>query len=238
MAAAQGKKTKSGLDNGLTAQSATTQADQKDIEALKIRPGEDMRSFSARVDATLPVAGLTRKTATKDGKDSLGFKVWRTNKERKMHRLYDQWREEERKINERREEELEEAAERELDNDAAGITSSSFKLEQNESGGGGGRKKKNRRKLVDEDPWAVLRKKRAEARPGLHDVAQAPPELHKDTTRHLKIGGAAVEAGNIPKRAGSLRRREELQIARDDVLEAYRKIREHEQRKLTAANTK
>ncbi|KAK0392173.1 hypothetical protein NLU13_1671 [Sarocladium strictum] len=230
MAAAQGKKTRSGLDDGVESKPKS----DRDLPNgdLKIRPGEDMRSFSARVDAALPVSGLTRKTVTKDGKDEQGFKVWRTTKERKMHKLYAEWHEEERKIRERREEELEEAAARELENDAAGITSSAFLLDDDN---GSGRKKKGKKgkKGKDEDPWAVLLKKRAEKKAGLHDVVQAPPELHKEKTRHLKVRNATVDVGNIPKASGSLRRREELQAERDDVLEAYRKIREHEQRKLT-----
>lgn len=228
MAAAQGKKMRSGLDDGVDQKSKPSA--EKQQEELKIRPGEDMRSFSARVDAALPVSGLTRKTATKDGKDEQGFKVWRTTKERNMHKLYAQWHEEERKIQERKEEELEEAAERELENDAAGITTSAFMVDQD---AGTGKKKKKRKQGKEEDPWAVLVKKRAEAKKGLHDVVQAPPELHKEKTRHLKVGDASVQVGNIPKASGSLRRREELQAERDDVLEAYRKIREHEQKKLT-----
>jgi hypothetical protein len=230
MAAAQGKKTRSGLDDGLEIKPKSDR-DLPNAD-LKIRPGEDMRSFSARVDAALPVSGLTRKTATKDGKDEQGFKVWRTIKERKMHKLYAEWHEEERKIKEMKEEELEEAAERELENDAAGITTSAFILD--EDSGSGKKKKKKGKQAKEEDPWAVLLKKRAETKAGLHDVVQAPPELHKEKTRHLKEINASVDVGSIPKASGSLRRREELQTERDNVLEAYRKIREHEQKKLTA----
>lgn len=231
MAAAQGKKTRSGLDDGVPEPKPKSDRDHPDPD-LKIRPGEKMRDFAARVDAALPVSGLTRKTVAKDGKDEQGFKVWRTTKERKMHKLYAEWHEEERKIQERKEEEMEEAAERELENDAAGITNPAFLL-GDESGSGKKKKNKRGKQGKEEDPWAILRKKRAETKAGLHDVVQAPPELHKEKTRHLKVANAAtVDVGSIPKAAGSLRRREELQAERQDVLEAYRKIREHEQKKL------
>ncbi|POR33964.1 Uncharacterized protein TPAR_05815 [Tolypocladium paradoxum] len=237
MAVAQGKKVQSGLDDGEKAKAKGKAAAPEDApEAPRIRPGEDLRSFAARVDAALPMAGLAKKTKAKDGKDEIGLKVQRTRKERKMHKLYDQWREEERKIQEKREEGLELEAERDLENDAAGILSSSaFKGDMDEASG----KKKGRRRRGkatddDEDPWLELKRKRAEAKVGLHDVAQAPPELHKKLRQQLRVGDAAVDVDNIPKSAGSLRRREELQAVRDDVVEAYRKIREHEQAKLDA----
>lgn len=230
MAAAQGKKFRSGLDDGSTTKPAQTQPTQ---EAPRIRPGEDLRSFAARVDAELPVSGLTRKTVVKDGKDEQGVKVYRTRKEMKMHKLYDQWREEERKMKEKHEEELELEAERDLENDGAGVLTAAYLDDEQEPGKK--KKKKSRGKQDDDDPWAELKKKRAEGKIGLHDVAKAPPELNKNKSRQLKIkDGAAVDVSNIPKAAGSLRQREELQQVRTDVLEAYRKIREHEQAKLTS----
>lgn len=244
MALASGKKFRSGLDNGddvkngkgkkTTATATTTTIIESVSEELRIRPGEDMRSFSARVDAALPVSGLTRKTVVKDGKDEQGLKVYKTRKERNMHKLYDQWRAEDAKIKERREEEAEERAEREMDNEAAGIGSAAY-IADDETGAGKKKKKKGRGKLDDDDPWAELKKKRAEATVGLHDTAQAPPELNKSRARQLKMkDGATVHVDNVPKASGSLKRREELQVARNEVVEAYRKIREHEQAKLNA----
>jgi hypothetical protein len=242
MAAAQGKKLRSGLDDGTDGNKPNKNEPAPD--APKIRPGEDLRAFAARVDASLPVSGLTRKTAVKDGKDEQGVKVWRTRKELKMHRLYDQWRAEDRKAKERREGELELEAEKELENDAAGITSSAAaRILQDFEGDEAGKKKKKgkgkkgRSSDDDDDPWLELKKKRGEAKIGLHDVAQAPPELNKKKSRQLKVtDGAGVDVEGIPKAAGSLRRREELQKERNDVLEAYRKIREHEQAKLTGSS--
>ena len=234
MAAAQGKKFRSGLDDGTVGK---PKKNENAPEGPKIRPGEDLRDFAARVDAALPVSGLTKKTIVKDGKDEQGVKVWRTRKEIKMHRLYDQWRAEDRKVKEQREEELELEAERDLENDAAGITSSAFMKDWEVEGSGKKKKLKKRRGNDDDDPWLELKKKRAEAKVGLHDVALAPPELNKQKSRQLKVkDGAGVDVDGIPKAAGSLRRREELQLERKAVLEAYRKIREHEQAKLRGSS--
>ncbi|KAF4469910.1 urease accessory [Fusarium albosuccineum] len=227
MAVAHGKKVRSGLDDGTTDKPTKKETS----EELKIRPGEDLRSFAHRVDAALPVAGLTKKTVVKDGKDESGLKVYRTRKEKKMHKLYDQWRAEERKIQDQREEEADEAIGRELDEDPTGTTALAM-AELNEATSKRSRRKRGK---VNDDPWAELKKKRAEAKISLHDQAQAPPELNKSTSRQLKVGDATADVGNIPKAAGSLKRREELQEVRADVMEAYRKIREHEQAKLMRA---
>ncbi|KYK54298.1 urease accessory protein UreD [Drechmeria coniospora] len=241
MAVAQGKKVRSGLDDGADKSKPSSAAVDVAPEAPRIQPGEDLRSFAARVNAALPVSGLTKKTKIRDGKDEQGLKVYRTIKERKMHKLYDQWRAEERKIQEKRDEQLELEVERELENDAAGILSSTAFKEESTEGGG---KKKGRRRRgkpdedKDEDPWLALKKRRGEVKIGLHDVAQAPPELHKKIRQPLRIGDAAVDVDNVPKAAGSLRRREELQVARNDIIDAYRKIREHEQAKLDGQRKK
>jgi hypothetical protein len=261
MAYADGKKPRSGLDNGVvpTAKSkkknsnnnnnkdaATENAEteketsvtketkevkeaEEKHEIPKIKPGESMSEFASRVDAALPVGGLINKSA-KNGRDPLGLKVYRTKKERQMHKLYDEWREEERKIKEQREEDMELQAEKELEDEEAGI---SWKLNMEGVVSGGGTKKKGKRAKylgevggVEEDPWAELKRKRGETRPGLHDVAKAPPELNLKLSKKLTVRGAAVAVDGIPKSAGSLRRREELQEVRDDVVAQYRKMME------------
>lgn len=236
MAYASGKKPRSGLDNGeetpgksrkqKATQTAASEGGAKEThEVPKIRPGERMSDFAARVDAALPISGLVNKSV-RDGKDPLGLKVWRTNKERKMHKLYDEWREEERKIKEKREEELELQAERELEEEEAGV---SWKIEM-QHGASGKKKKGKKTKYLgevddnDDDPWEVLKRKRGETRAGLHDVVQAPPELAIKPQKKMTVRGAAVEVDGIPKAAGSLRRREELQTIRDDVVTSYRKM--------------
>ncbi|KAI0399307.1 hypothetical protein F4802DRAFT_590228 [Xylaria palmicola] len=233
MAYAGGKKPRSGLDNGdeprgtkgkkrsasNDAKATEAKAEAKPAAAASsiptIRPGERMSEFSARVDAALPLAGLVNNSM-KGNKDPLGLKVWRTNKERKMHKMYDEWREQERKIKEKREEELELEAERELEDEENGV---SWKLNIGNQVSG----KRKKRAKDDEDPWEALRKKRGEARPGLRDVAQAPPELTVKPSKQLLVRGAAVQVTDIPKAAGSLKRREELQAARNDIVAAYRK---------------
>jgi len=239
MAFANGKPLRSGLDNGEGPdkkgkksksknkgqfEEATTKASDSKPD-LAIRPGERMWEFSQRVDAALPLSGLTSKTA-KNGKDPLGLKVWRTKKEMKMHKLYDEWREEDRKIKDKREEELELEEEKAMEDDALGVT---WKLNMEEASG----KKKKRGKKgkyigeadeKEDDPWEEIKKKRGEAKVGINDVAQAPPELVKLPKKKLLVSGAAVEVSDIPKAAGSLRQREELQGIRDEVVASYRKM--------------
>ncbi|KAI2466536.1 hypothetical protein F4781DRAFT_434310 [Annulohypoxylon bovei var. microspora] len=234
MAFAGGKKPRSGLDNGdeptgknkkKKAAATTNPKPETKVarETPTIRPGERMSEFAARVDASLPISGLINKSV-RDGKDPLGLKAWQTKKERNMHKLYDEWREEERKLKEKEEDELELQAEKELEEEEQGVT---WKLE---SQSGGKRKKKGKRTKylgeiadADEDPWEALKKKRGEKKPGLHDVVQAPPEFTVKPQRKIKVGDAVVEVGDIPKAAGSLRRREELQTVRDDIVASYRK---------------
>ncbi|KAI1305659.1 hypothetical protein F5Y03DRAFT_148680 [Xylaria venustula] len=231
MAFAGGKKPRSGLDNGdeprggkRKKQNAAQPSDTTETKAEAqptatviptIRPGERMSEFSARVDAALPLAGLVNKSM-KGNKDPLGLKVWRTNKERKMHKMYDEWREQDRKIKEQREEELELEAEKELEEEESGV---SWKLNIGNQLSG----KRKKRAKDDDDPWEILRKKRGESRPGLRDVVAAPPELTVKPSQQLLVRGAAVQVKDIPKSAGSLKQREELQAARDDIIAAYRK---------------
>lgn len=225
MAVAGGQRIRSGLDDGSEGKPVQKVVPNPD---LKIRPGEDMRSFSARVDASLPVSGLTKKTVIKDGKDEVGLKIYRTRKERKMHKLYDQWRAEDAKIKDSREEKQEIAEQEELDNEGSTAAIAAAELKDITSK----KSKRKRGKAEDDDPWLELKKKRAEAKVALHEQAQAPPELNKNTSRQLKVGDAMADVANVPKASGSLRRREELQEVRADVVDAYRKIREHEQAKL------
>ncbi|KAL2266348.1 hypothetical protein VTJ83DRAFT_5700 [Remersonia thermophila] len=241
MALAEGKIPKNNLDNGdvppggkgnkKKAKTATASAPSEtpSKEDLKIRPGESLAEFNRRVDAALPVSGLAHKMV-KNGKDPLGLKVWRTLKERKMHNMYAEWREMDRKIRERREEERELEEEREMEKEMElGV---SWKLEMEGAEGAGGKKKKKkngkRTKYIGEeagpegDPWEEVKRRRGEKKVGLNDVAQAPPELK--VPKKTLIGGATVQVENIPKSAGSLRQREELQSIRESVVASYRKM--------------
>ncbi|KLU85378.1 hypothetical protein MAPG_04404 [Magnaporthiopsis poae ATCC 64411] len=236
MAFASGNKPRDGLDDGSllpskkkkkakTSEETASAATGAATEIPTVKPGERLSDFAARVDAALPVGGLVNKSL-KNGKDPVGLKVWRTRKERKMHKLYDQWREEERKIQEKREEAEDLAEEKAMEEEESGI-------KWGDGAEGGKRKRKGKRaRLVGEaagkedDPWEELKKKRGEGKIGLHDVAQAPPELKKLTGKKLTVRGAAVEVDGIPKAAGSLRRREELQEVRNELVSSYRRMME------------
>ncbi|KAL7625364.1 hypothetical protein AAE478_004581 [Parahypoxylon ruwenzoriense] len=248
MAFAGGKKPRSGLDNGdeptrkngkkKTTDILKSQTEEKEgAQVPTIRPGERMSDFAARVDAALPIGGLINKSV-RNGNDPLGLKVWRTKKERKMHKMYDEWREEDRKIKENKDEELERQAEKELEEEELGVT---WKLDS-QNGGLGKRKKKGKKAKylgevadAEEDPWEALKKKRGEVRAGLHDVVQAPPEFSAKPQKRMTVRGAVVEIDGIPKAAGSLRRREELQTVRDDIVASYRKMMDEKRPSLRAS---
>ncbi|KAK3997684.1 hypothetical protein QBC44DRAFT_364494 [Cladorrhinum sp. PSN332] len=244
MAIKEGKLPRSGLDNGdapkgkgkqkaesksgatakSTAAVATKDKTASGAEELKIRPGEKMWEFNQRVDAALPISGLVTKPAIKDGKDPLGIKVKRTLRERKMHNMYAEWREMDRKWKEKREEEMEAEEEKEMENETMGVT---FRLDQEAQSKT--KKRGKRARYIGEqsgpegDPWEEIKKKRGEKKVGLNDVAQAPPELKVAKLNSL-VRGARVEVADIPKAAGSLRQREELQGIREDVVASYRKL--------------
>ena len=248
IAFAEGKKPRGGLDDGVvptkkekkaakaaeaagaSSEPAKQQSEKQEREIPTIRPGERLSEFAARVDAALPLSGLVTKTAVKNGKDVLGIKVPQTRKEKKMHKLYEQWRAEERKIQERREEERELAEEEEMDDEQGGVK---WKIDMEDDAARGKKKKKKKGKkgrvlgevgTKEEDPWEELKRKRGEGKIGLHDVAKAPPELIAPTAKLPMVRGATVNVGDIPKSAGSLRKREELQSLRSDVIASYRKL--------------
>jgi hypothetical protein len=237
----QGKKLPKGLDDGVKKPKAkkakTEQPSLRGDGVAKsdtgpsmpvlptIKPGERIAEFNARVDAALPVSGLINKTG-KRGKDPLGLKVGRTYKEKKMHRMYAEWREQDAKIKEKREEarELEEMEEEGEDGQVV----------WKEAGSESNRKKKakkgKKKKVVgeiddgEEDPWAKIKKERGEVSFALHDVVQAPPTFKQTPKEKFKVRGARVEVENVPKASGSLRRREELGEVRRSVVEGYRQM--------------
>lgn len=194
-------------------------------EELKIRPGERLSEFAQRVDAALPLGGLVKKTV-KNGKDPLGLKVRQTKKERKIQNMIKEWREIDRKVKERLEEERELQEEKDLETEMTYGVSLKMELE----GTGKKKKKKGKGKKFlgevgdpDEDPWEEIKRRRGESKPGLNDVATAPPELKKPK-KNLLVRGATVAVQDIPKAAGSLRQREELQSIRQQIVEQYRKM--------------
>jgi len=242
MAFRQGKKLPKGLDDGVketkAAKKRRVAAEQESvpidteekaevgqkIEVPTIRPGEKMSEFSARVDAALPVSGLINKGA-KGGKDPLGLKVGRTKTEKKMHRMYDEWRAEEKRRQERKMDDLEKAEEEAMDEDGQ----VKWKVDIEASKEGKKKKGKKGRKRVlgevedgEDDPWAKIKRDRGEGKVGLNDVVQAPPTFTKPPKEKFKVRGARVEVEDVPKASGSLRRREELGSVRRSVVEGYR----------------
>lgn len=239
MAFKLGQKLPKGLDDGVKkpknknaktdSEKAPTPKKEPEIEIPKIRPGEKMWEFSARVDAALPVGGLIHKGA-KGGKDPLGLKQGRTKTEKKMHRMYDEWREEEKKIREKRQEEAELREEDDMEMDAEGQMQWKSEINTNGKTGKNSNKKKKKKLLgeVDDgndDPWAIIAKNRGEVKAGLNDVVQAPPTFTKVPKAKFKeLQGARVEVSDVPKTAGSLRRREELGEVRKNIVESYRQM--------------
>lgn len=238
----QGKKLPKALDDGIKptkkqkkAENAAKEGKTAPVIEEKavmptIRPGEKLSDFSARVDAALPIAGLINKSG-KNGKDPLGLKVGKTKTEKRMHRMYAEWRVEEEKIQDKRQEALEIAEEEQLDEN--GKVKVSWKMDDDNETTTSSKKKKGKGKKKkaigeiddgDDDPWAILKAKRGEGPNKISDVYQAPPTFTKIPKEKFKVRGARVEVDDVPRAAGSLRRREELGEVRKSVVEAYREM--------------
>lgn len=247
MSLAAGKKVRTGLDDGRPPpkkaktgkQSKTGGTDTTDTAAKNagrksasekpplptIHPSESLSDFSRRVDAALPLSAAAVSGKGSAVKDPLGLaKPFRTRKEKKMHRLYEQWRAEEKRIQERREEEAEAAEEREWELQEQLGELKGMGMEALGFGTGKGAKRKRKgggkRHDDDDDPWAELKRKRGESdRVPFNEVAKAPPDLFG-----RKGKGGKVTVDGVPRAAGSLRSREMLQEARTEVLERYRQM--------------
>ena len=175
-----------------------------------------MSEFATRVNMALPLSGVAKKGGRL--KDVAGLKQNQTRLERKMQKMQQEWRKEEERIQAKRIEELEDREDGDYDVDLAG-------QEKVKSGRRKGKRSRISRGAAGDDhddPWGVVRLARDEPRQGLHDVVQAPPKFTHKTFR--VTDGARVEVENIPKMAGSLRRREELGLARESVVEGYRRM--------------
>jgi hypothetical protein len=251
MAFQQGKKLPKGLDDGVKESKAAKKrrvaaekqssepaedvrvevgerAEEKEkVEVPTIRPGEKMSAFSARVDAALPVSGLINKGA-KGGKDPLGLKVGRTKTEKRMHRMYDEWRAEEKRIQERKMDDQENAEEEAMDEDGQVKWKVDIEAVKDKAGKKKKKKRMGKKKVLGEvedgedDPWARIKRDRGEGKVGLNDVVQAPPTFTNVPNEKFKVRGARVEVEHVPRASGSLRRREELGSVRRGVVEGYR----------------
>jgi hypothetical protein len=196
-----------GLDDGIKKAKQPNKKRKRGAEAGRI--AEEQGADAAEVTAKptiLPGERLGEFAARVDralpltglvGKGADGRK---TKTERKMQRMQAQWREEETQRKEKREELDEELAEHEAD---SGIASSSKRKKSAKSKGDDS----------DDDIWAKVEPRR------LNDIVHAPPVLTIP-----KVRGATVQVEDVPRKAGSLRKREELGQERSSILEGYRKM--------------
>ena len=241
LALRDGKKLPSGLDDGYSRKKTKPstsnlsnepkQAISSSNPALQRLPHESMSAFSQRVNAALPLSGLSKSRPDRGelpsikGLRSDGTK--RTRMEKKMQKMQQEWRE----AKKRRDEAMVDSEEEEDDDEAMGNAGAHETLKAGATQGKRGKSSKKRRRGAeesdDEDPWAGLNaRKRAAVQTasadtdrglvGLHDVVVAPPKL---SAPRAVFGDMAKD---IPKGAGSLRRREELSKARAAVLNAIR----------------
>ncbi|CCU75058.1 hypothetical protein BGHDH14_bgh01706 [Blumeria hordei DH14] len=229
----KGKKLPLGLDDGSrtkkTAKASSQGKAKPDCkvttssEVPVIRSGEKLSEFSARVDAALPVSGLINNSA-KRANDPLGLKTKRTRMEKRMHKMYDEWRVEEAKRKEMRQE----AAELIEEKESSVNGQMNMKSYVSTSATSAKVKKTKRKKLQrdasdsDEDPWAQIKRDRGEKKPGLHDLVQAPPAISIIPKEKFQARVTSSNVENVPRGSGSLRRRELLGEMRRNVLEGYR----------------
>jgi len=208
---------RSGLDDGHTPPNKKRKRDPpssapptSDIESQNVEsqqtakphilPGESMSAFSARVDAALPVRGLTAKGKKMQGGGR------QTKTERKMQRMQREWRVGEERRRAKRAEMREEGE----DGDAGG---------GRKGGGKGGR----RIEEEEGDLWAGIAAKPLQGGGGgglvgLHDVVLAPPKFEKALGEMFKIGGGG-KCGGV-----GLKRQAELGEARRKAVEGYRAL--------------
>lgn len=196
----------------------------------KILPSERLSDFSARVNTAIPVAGLAKKSKRGSG---LLTGERQSKLERRMQKMYAEWR----KIDAKRKERLaEEDDELEMENDEVGNERSMLPARTKTKKVKGKRRKglmmiDGNEAPSDDDPWLHIAAKRKEntiasASPGglvgLHDVVLAPPKLSKlpkEKMRDKTGQHTAKKAATI-----GLKRQEELGEVRRQVVEGYRRM--------------
>ena len=213
------KKQKKNGESANTVSNSETVVERPQTGMPKILPGERLGDFAARVDQALPVGGLARKGQVKVE----GLKERQTKTEKRLHKMYAEWRKDDAKRKEAEEErrEQEEDADEELSANHGG---QNIQIPTTIN-------KRKRQRVIgetagsdDEDPWAQLKQKREKPK-GLHDVVQAPPSFKAVPKEKFKVrNGAGVQVANVPGAAGSLKRREELSEARREVIARYRNM--------------
>ncbi|KAI5294388.1 hypothetical protein KEM52_004134 [Ascosphaera acerosa] len=222
-------KGKDGGDEQQQQQAATTgpasTSDKPAFETPKILPGEKLSDFAARVDQAMPLTGISKAGGAGAGLPG-GMKIREgraTKHEKHLRRLQKGWREEEARLREKEEEEREEreAAMEELEEQWRALEAEAGPAKRRKGRG------KGKKKDDDDDPWASLKKRdKMQAGSGNPlETADAPPQLSKISRPKFKVyGGAGANVENVPGKAGSLRRREELREERDSIVEQYRRL--------------
>ena len=249
-----GNKLPSGLDDGYIHKKSKIRASNQSIEpnlatssstaSLQRLPHESMSAFSQRVNAALPISGLSKSRPSSDklpsikGLRSDGTK--QTRMEKKMQKMQQAWRE----AKKRREEALQDEDE-DSDDKSLGSSRAQNIVKVGATQAKRTKSSRKRRRRADEsdneDPWAELNaRKRASVHAvsstdiskglvGLHDVVVAPPKL---CAPRAVFG----DMKDIPKGTGSLRRREELSKARAAVLNAIKTKARHLQSSIDSKN--
>lgn len=180
---------------------------------LKIKPSESLSSFSARVNAALPIINFSRSNRAQD---PVGIKRRQTKTEKRIQRMQQEWREAAQRRKEREEAALDEA---ELESSDEATPQRKPKRKHSHS-----RLNNNNGNDNDENPWSIIALKRASQvnKPtglvGLHDVVLAPPKL---LTPKQTLRDSSTRAKPF---VGGLRRQEELGEARKRVVEGYRQM--------------
>ena len=139
------------------------------IELPRIQPHERLSDYGARIDASMPIAGLQKRgnmPITISGKT---FKQPQTRTEKKMQRMQAEWRAMAEKRKEKAEAEADERESEELEKE-------SYRVADEVVGERVGGKKRGKRGGKEDDPWAILESRR-KVQKGLGDVVQRPPDL-------------------------------------------------------------
>lgn len=196
----------------------------------KIQPGETLAQYGLRIDQAMPLSSLPKANVNANAslpadlreKEKKSQKLTKHNK--RLARMQQEWRNTEAKLKAKEEEEAEENVE---------------KIEEEKLLWDGVRTtgKKGKKKLVDDDPWKELEKKRRneEGRKkgvsmGLNarDQVQAPPELNIKKLNPFKERLAApvnVSSGadGSTSKKSNVRRKDDSDTIRRNHIEATKR---------------
>jgi hypothetical protein len=166
-----------------------TVSDSHQEGQLKILPGERLADFALRVDQSLPLSSVP-KHATKPPKMAgadIKEKTYLTKHNKRLAKMQSQWREDDKRLQEKREDE---DADRMEQREEEGLLWADVVEARNS--------RKGRRKKAEGDIWKVLDKKKREAGAGLSagTTAQAPPTLKplKNIFKEGSMRGSKISA--------------------------------------------